>query len=98
MPGLALLHEVGPDLADQRILVAGAAGAADPADQLTAFDEREAAGARRQRGIEGCDIGVARLKGIEEQPGLAAEARRGARLLDRDITGRDLRTVHPLEQ
>ena len=38
-----LLNHVGADLADQRVLVAGAATAADCADQLAALDEGKAA-------------------------------------------------------
>ena len=47
-----LLNHVGADLADQCVLVTGAATAADCTDQLAAFDQGEAARRGDQRGVE----------------------------------------------
>ena len=58
---LALIHNIGAHLAHHRVLVAGAAAAADGADQLAAFDQRESARIGDQRRIARADIGVAGL-------------------------------------
>src|SRR6185295_6419255 len=56
-PGqVILLHQIGAHLADQGVLIAGAAAAADGADQLAGVEQREAAGAGDQRRIERRDI------------------------------------------
>ena len=94
---VALFHDLGANLANRGILIAGAAAAAHRADQLAAFDQRKSAGARDQRRIERGDIGVTGFIGIEEHAGFPAEARRGAGLADRDRAGCDLRAFHPLE-
>jgi hypothetical protein len=47
-----LFHDVSAGLADGGILVAGAATAAERADQLAALDQRKPSGARDQRGIK----------------------------------------------
>src|SRR5690242_19728239 len=77
-PSLPLFYEIGADLADHRVLVAGAAAATDPADDLAAFDKRNSARARDQRRIERANIAMAGLKGIEEQACFATVARRRA--------------------
>src|ERR1700704_1740971 len=75
-----LFHDLGADLADRGVLVAGAATATDRADQLAAFDKRKSSGTRDQGGIEGREIGMAGFISIVEQTGFAAEARCGPRL------------------
>ena len=60
---MRLFHEIGTDLADQGVLIAGAAAATDGADDLAAFDKRNSAGARDERRIERGDIAVAGLEG-----------------------------------
>src|ERR1700746_1305699 len=76
-----LFHEVGTDLADHSILIAGAARTTDAADDLAVFNKRKSAGARRERWIERGDVAVPGLKGIEKQAGFAAEASRRAGLV-----------------
>ena len=41
-----LFHDLGADLANDGVLIAGAAAATYPANQLAAFDQRKSTGAR----------------------------------------------------
>src|SRR5580693_3353794 len=69
--------EVGAGLAGGAVLLAGAAAAADGADELTAFDQRNAAfGA--DDAVQRQDIGMPAVDGVLEQLGGAAELGGGA--------------------
>src|SRR5271168_1786034 len=59
---MRLLHRIRGGLAGDRVLFAGAAAAADRADQLAAFNQRESARARHQSRIERGDVAVAALE------------------------------------
>src|SRR6185437_7541322 len=89
---IGLLHRVGAGLAGDAILRAGAAAAADGADELAVLDQREAA-FRRNDAVQEGDIAMAALDGVEEHLGRAAERRRGVRLVLRDLDRGDLRVV-----
>ena len=74
-------------------LVAGATAAADGADQLAAFDQRKAAGARDQGWVERGDVTVAGFENIIEQTRFTPEARRRTGLVDGNGNGCDLRAL-----
>src|SRR2546430_3990230 len=70
----SLLDRRGADLAGDFILRAGAAGTADRADQLAAFDQRNAA-SRGDDSIEGDEVIEAVLDSVLESLGFAPEGR-----------------------
>jgi len=61
-----LFHEVGTDLADQGILIAGTAAATDRTNQLAVLDQLKSAGACDQRRVERSDVAVTAFKRIVE--------------------------------
>src|ERR1700722_14299813 len=92
-----LVDDVGADLANRGILIAGAAAATHRTDQLAVFDQRKSAGACAQAWIERAGIGVTGFISVVEQPGFTTEARRGAGLALRDRAGGNLCAFHPRE-
>src|SRR6267378_2415144 len=93
----ALFHDLSAGLADDSVLITGAAAATDRADQLAALDQRKSTRTRDQSGIERAYVGMAGFKRVVEQTGFAAEACRGASLAHRNRAGSDLRALHPRE-
>src|SRR2546430_10629965 len=92
----SLLDRRGADLAGDFILRAGAAGTADRADQLAAFDQRHAA-ARADDAVEGEEISVAALDSVLENLAFAAVDRRHARLVLGNRDRGEPRAVHALK-
>ena len=80
------------------VLRAGAAGAADAADDPAVLDQRDAA-ARGDDVVERQDVLVVRLlQGVLEHPGRPPELDRGARLVLRDRDRGELGAVHAQER
>src|SRR6478736_7198056 len=79
-----LLDRVSADLANQRILVAGSAAAADRTYQLAAFNQWKTAGRCDETRIEGPDIGMAGFVHVVPHLGRPPVARRRPRLALRD--------------
>src|SRR5438094_92692 len=92
-----LFHQIGPDLACGGILIAGTTAAADRADQLAAFDQRNAAGRGDERRIDRRNVGMASLEGVVENARLTTEARRGAGFVLRNAIRSYLSAVHARE-
>src|SRR6266850_3401670 len=92
---LALHHRVDAGLADDFVLRAGTAGAADRAADLAVVDDQDSA-ARGDHVVERQQVmQVAFLDTALERLGLTAELRRSARLVLRDRDRAKLRAVHP---
>src|SRR5260370_29630838 len=90
-----LLEERGARLAGHLVLRARATGATDRADQLALFHEWNPT-ARSDDAIESRKVVEAvHLNTVLEYFRLAAELRRCARLVLRDLDRRQLRPIHP---
>src|SRR5580693_7352792 len=82
--------------ADDLVLRSGGAGAADGADELAVFDQRDTA-ARGHNVVEGRNVGDAPLHRVLEEPRRPAEFCGRARLVFGDADRGELRAIHARE-
>jgi hypothetical protein len=90
----SLFNELSANFTHRGVLITHAAAAADSADELTTFHERNAAWARNDRRIERADERVTCFVSVIEETCLTTKACRCPRLALRNVDGRDWCALH----